>query len=69
MEVQSRFELLIILSVLQTDPLDLSGTEPKLEPPPRIELRSDAYKATVLPLNYRGKLVGLVGFEPTRTRH
>lgn len=25
-------------------------------PPPRIELGTDAYKATVIPVNYKGKL-------------
>ena len=40
-------------------------SEKNLVPPQRIELRTDAYKATVIPLNYRGeKLVVMEGIEP-----
>ena len=35
-------------------------------PPQRIELRTDAYKATVIPFNYKGKnLVQPLGIEPS----
>ena len=33
-------------------------------PPPRIELGTDAYKATVIPVNYRGKTGRESGNDP-----
>ena len=69
--------LLILATCRGNDPLVFCVTGRRLHhadsqafrvvPPPGIEPSIDAYKATVIPVNYRGKLVCVVGFEPTLT--